>query len=280
MICNNTTEASKAKHLFFDCTKQLAISCVIQSVAISAFALYGSVTVVCTLTAAGFAVAALTMIPSVSENAAGACRFLANFGVIHLIYELGLNTFIHEMGHALAGAALFRGKHPTIEIDFFSGGNTITRTGKLSALGSLIGKDRAQLIVAAAGPIASLVFAMGMFAWATYQSDEVMAQRMNIQGGVQLFDEIHHAYKYFAARVLSPGNDYGKLQHLAGISPAASLGILILFPTIQLLWINKKAVKKKIENIFSFTASIIHSAKRSLSFSGNVFANDVIEQHH
>lgn len=266
-----TAEGQQAQQFAWTSAKQLAISLAIQSVAISVFAMSGSVTVVCTLTLAGFSVAALSYIPSLSERASNACKFLANFGVIHLVYELGLNTFIHEMGHALAGAALYGGR-PTIQIDFLGGGQTMNPAGKLTVLGEFFGKERVRVLVAAAGPIASLVFAMGMFAWAAYQTDGTVAQRMNIQGAVQLTDELIHSYKSAMKRNLSIGNDYGTLHRLAGIHPAVSLTVLALLPAIQLIWINREAVKKNIEDISLFTASNL----RNLSFNRKIFANYVV----
>lgn len=223
---------------------QVALSYTIQKIAITLFGLAmlpSNAVFICTLTAVGFGVAMLAV---KSPLAAKVCRVVAQFGIIRLIHETCLTTFIHETGHAVAGVSLFRHtKVPHIEIDLFRGGRTQVAISTLSPLGTFLGRDRAKLLLAAAGPIASVVFSMGMFAWATYQTESADAERLAIHGAVQLSTEIEHVCgAVWANQPLSLGNDFANMRELGGISPAVSLGVIVLLPVIQLLWLNRKSV--------------------------------------
>ncbi len=244
-----TPEGGATRRLFLETSKQIALSWVIQKVAISIFALNGGVVVVCTLTGIGLGVALLTHVPALSRVSSRVCGFVARFGLIHLVHEIGVTTFIHEMGHALAGAALFRGKRPNIQIELLGGGSTRTYSATLSRFGQMIGKERAKIALAAAGPMASVVFAMGMIGWASYQTDEAAAERMRIHGAVQLGSDLVYAWGAIGLRNATTQNDFIALQRLGGIHPAVSLSVMVLLPTIQLLWIYRARIADQFRSI-------------------------------
>lgn len=220
---------------------QIGLSWTIQKVAIMVFALQGSFVIVCSLTALGLGVAILS---ANSPMAAKACRFVAQFGVIQLLHKMCLYVFVHEAGHAIAGAALYRHKQmPKIEVDLFGGGRTTCISRTLSGLGNFLGRDRVKLAVAMGGPIASVVFAMGMFAWSTYQTDEASAERLAIHGGLQLASECEYAWD--AIWINDPtalGNDYVAMHTWGGVHPAAALGVMLLLPVVQVLWLNRAKI--------------------------------------
>lgn len=226
---------------------QLATSWAIQKLAISIFALSGTCVVICTFTAVGIGAALFAYKDPIIAKA---CRVFAQFGVIQLVHEMCLSTFIHEMGHAMAGMALYRSRQfPSITLDLFGGGATKTVITHLSSLGNFFGKDGSKLIVAAAGPLASVAFAVGMVAWSTFQSDESSAERMMIHGGVQLMTEMRYAWESIWIRnPTSLSNDYIALHKLGGIHPGAALAMLALVPIIQLLWINRDKANQLLRN--------------------------------
>lgn len=234
-------------HIKVDALKACAwvgASVVIQNLAISYFRLYANDAFILykmqltfkdirNLTALGMLIAPLSYwYPAATK----VCRLWAAFGVINLWHEMCWNTFVHEMGHALTRCSLYlparNGKNPIIEIELFNGGKTKAPVSALSALGNALGENRSKFMYAAGGAVASLVYSMGMFGWASFQTNAVTAGGLMIHGGIQLISEC-------AAARRAASNDYEVMQKLGGITPKHTLGMLVIIPAIQLAWINR-----------------------------------------
>lgn len=227
---------------------EVAVSLAIQKIAISLFALEGGVVLLATITAIGLSVALLSALSPLARKTA---RFIAQLGVINLVHQLGLTVFIHEMGHAMAAAALCRSGLPKISLSFFGEGSTTYTLSKLSALGEYLGRDKVRIVIAAAGPLASVAFAMGMFAWSSYQTDGSSAQRLMIHGAVQLGSDLKYAWESIGIRNPTQlSNDFHALHKLGGIHPKTSFAIMALLPAIQLIWINRTRIKTWMSGLF------------------------------
>ncbi len=219
------------------------------SVAIQAIAIYALnltvlspyATIACGVTCLGFAGA---LIAARLPIAGRISRFVAQLSVVRLLHEIILTPLIHELGHATAGLLLFRSSTgPRITLSLLGRGATRVVTTYLSPLGELVGKARSKIILAAGGPIASVAFTLGMFAWSAYQTDQVAAERFAAHGLVQWADEIVHATtSIFTTHPLPDSNDFESLRQLGGIQPTTALGLIVILPVIQLIWLNRAKI--------------------------------------
>lgn len=240
VVCGEAYRPSR--NLILTSLSQVGLSWTIQKIAISIFALQGSAVIICSFTVVCLGVSFLAPYWSPAQKI---CRFVAQLGVIRLVHEMFLTSLIHEGGHASAGALLYRStKRTTIEIELFGGAATNIVSSKLSSLGSLVGRQRARLIVAAAGPMASILFGVGMFAWAAYKTSEVARERMAISGAIQMGDELSRCWTaYWLKDATSLSNDYIALKELGGISPLVMFTCMALIPVMQIAWISYRYLR-------------------------------------
>lgn len=221
---------------------QVGFSCAIQQVAISIFALQGGAVVVCTFTAVCLGVSFLSPYWSPAQKI---CRFVSQLGLIRLVHEMFLTSLIHEGGHACAGTLLYRStKRALIHFELFGGASTDIVSSKLSCLGNLVGRGKARLIVAAAGPMASILFGVAMFSWAAYRTNEAAKERIAISGALQIGDELSRCWAAcWLKDNTSLSNDYIALKQLGGISPLAMFAFMALIPTIQAVWFSYRYLR-------------------------------------
>ncbi len=173
-----------------------------------------------------------------------------NFSHLSLLNFIGLgapNFLIHELGHFLAAFALFKNPKASLRIVPFTKGSTeyVVSNG-LTRLGSLFGKDKAILLITAAGTTASLLFAMGEFAASHFCKDShpQLSKGLELHGVSQLLNEVVYGCWSLLHIWANPvggarpsknlfADDFYALWARGGIHPLAILAVLIALPLIE-----------------------------------------------
>ncbi len=150
---------------------------------------------------------------------------------------LGPGIAIHELGHALAGTLLFEDANPSISISPFRGGVTsLNLRGALTEVGRAIGLQNAMALVAAAGLMASTLWAMLELGIAYYcrESSPSLSHLLKTQAFSQLLNDWLNGLGALN-ETPNPSNDLTRVQAGIGLNPVIPLSLMLILPVIELL---------------------------------------------
>lgn len=170
------------------------------------------------------------------------CRQWSSLNVLNCIGLAGPNIAIHELGHYVSALLCFKGANPKIIIDPFRGGLTKVRSTKhLTALGTMLGRHNAELLMILGGVIASTAFAMAEFAAAHAYRKEAprMSELLELHGVTQLAND----FLYGVASLEDPAAMYGSDFILAwqkGVHPVLVLFFMVALPLLQRYLLQQK----------------------------------------
>lgn len=145
-------------------------------------------------------------------------------------FTLKLNHYIHEYGHALTALCTFVDSDPKVHADFRGGSTTYITSYGLTTLGKLLGEERSKLLIAAAGPLASVLFGSAEIALSTMvdQNHPLMAELLSDHGFVQIAETMLYGLSAFTASKMNLGHDFIFLWQYGGIHPVVPLLIMTL----------------------------------------------------
>lgn len=162
-----------------------------------------------------------------------AVQKLSRISIVNTVGLAGPNIVIHESGHALAASALFKNAQPLIEIDPFNGGATSYAISYgLTRWGNFLGQRQAMLVIAAAGLIASTIFALFEFGLAhkLQHSYPLLSQYLNLHGISQILNEVIYGLTAFFADKIELGHDFIYLWQMGEIHPLIPIALIIAIP--------------------------------------------------
>lgn len=150
-----------------------------------------------------------------------------------------LGTVVHEGGHALAARAMYSGAQPQIVLFPYVGGVTGFIPKTLSWLGNLVGGNRANMAIAAAGPAAAVGMASAELALADHfaQTHPRLSRYLKAMGCLNIASHIFYAHSAFAeaasAATADPlsGHDFVRLW-AGGVHPYVSIVSMVALPLI------------------------------------------------
>ena len=143
---------------------------------------------------------------------------------------------IHESGHALMASSCFQNAKPKITITPFRGGMTsYTVSNGLTALGNLLGKERALVLISASGIMATTVFAMISFAIADKLQDHypTVASCLNYEGVAFIMSEVLYGLTAFIASKEDLTHDFIYMWQKGGIHPLIPIALMITLPLLE-----------------------------------------------
>lgn len=147
--------------------------------------------------------------------------------LVTTLMNAGISLLIHESGHAVLAALLFRKAEPKIQIFPFQGGTTsYTVSFGLTLTGQWIGQDLADTLVTAGGFAASCAFIQVASILPKKISLPVNIQRLfKFAALSQLFFEVIYATKAWLIDQKKLENDFTKLWITQGIHPVVPIAI-------------------------------------------------------
>lgn len=162
-------------------------------------------------------------------------QLLSRLSLANIMGAAGPNLIIHEAGHALAAYNLFKNARPRFWIRYFEGGaTTYTISNKLTALGSLLGKQHCILLIAAAGVIASTIFVMFEMTASRKlgRQHSILSEYMKLHAISYLFNEVCYGLTAFRASKKDLGHDFVCLWQKGGIHPLVPITAMIVLPVL------------------------------------------------
>lgn len=184
----------------------------------------------------------------------------AKLSLINTVGLAGPNVAIHEAGHAAAAMAFFKDAKPEIKIFPFRGGQTsYTISNGMTKLGKLLGERGAILFGAAAGMMASTIFAMIEFgaAFGLKEKYPRISEFMNIHAVCQLLNEVVYGATAFLASRFDFSHDFVYLWRAGGIHPLIPIALIIALPLLELWIFHMIEARRKANKVNSTAASII-----------------------
>lgn len=144
--------------------------------------------------------------------------------------DLNRDTLVHELGHYTAFKMLYKG-NASIMVDPFQGGSTSFSIRGPRLLNKLLSERVSVGIVAAAGPLFSLMTSLGLIAAAHFNEKESpkLAPYFKTMAAQSLFQHILYAFSAYWDD--SPGHDFAFLAML-GIPPIACVVTMVAAPII------------------------------------------------
>jgi hypothetical protein len=141
------------------------------------------------------------------------------------------DVLIHEGGHALAATLLFKGANPSITINPLEGGVTRYYQRGLTSLGEMLGTQKADFIISAAGTAASLGYSLLniILADRLAESHPQLSKYLLVMGITSILNSIIYAAS--ALFTAFPGHDFAALWR-GGLHPVASIAMMVLLPLI------------------------------------------------
>lgn len=139
-------------------------------------------------------------------------------------------NLIHESGHALTSALLYKNPRPIIEIYPLIGGLTQFYKNRLSSLGKSIGPASTTFLIFAAGPGLTLLISTALLSVGL----RVRKEHPNLYRHLvtwSILDFLHHAYYAYSAIAADQWNLLHDFVHLSifGLDPlVACIGILAI----------------------------------------------------
>lgn len=171
-----------------------------------------------------------------TENQLQTVQVLSRGSIVNTVGLSGPNIWIHEGGHALAATAFFKNARAKIWVKPFHGGSTsYTASNRLTWLGSFLGKHSAMMVTAAAGLIASTVFAMCELGIAHKCQDNhpTLSQYLNLHAITYLFHEAMYGLSAFIASKQDLGHDLVRLWQVGGVHPLIPVVAIVALPLLQ-----------------------------------------------
>jgi len=157
---------------------------------------------------------------------------IATVNALHLICSAFL---IHEMGHAFFAKLLFKNSSPGITIFPFQGGHTTYAISYgLTRYGLKLGREKAILLIAAGGMMASALFGLALKSAAKRinKISSSLAEILQALAISQIFSEIIYALSSLLQKNVTLENDFTYL-YLAGnihpIIPTATLSAYFIY---------------------------------------------------
>lgn len=168
------------------------------------------------------------------KMSAETCRIIAPFNM-SFIYGATGNVLVHEAGHAAAITLICKNAKPQITVDGLFAGATSWINGKYTRLGKLLGPLNSQMLIAAAGPLAAVIFAtIGIILALRLGLDTYLGKCALFSSIFSIAHHVDYALSTFVADPTNLGHDFLMLWY-CGIHPAVSVVCLIAIPTITVL---------------------------------------------
>lgn len=154
----------------------------------------------------------------------------------YFIGRAGIQTAIHESGHAAMALCCFKKADPIITIlPFKNGLTTYAVSYGQTAFGKLLGKEASKLLIASSGIAASALFAMAAFAVADrFEQKYPAAKWLKYQGAAHLLTELYYSQKALYWSHENIEHDliylwqYGRIHPLIPISLLTALSLAAL----------------------------------------------------
>lgn len=142
---------------------------------------------------------------------------------------LGLNTWIHEGGHALMAKAVFNTDVTVTVNPFFGGGVTKYSTTDLTNFGAWLGKDRGLALIALSGAGATTLVAMGevLIAKVVNKKCRVVSSALRWHAAILMIGMLSYAFGALFERYRTPGHDFFKIKDLTQLDPLVVSGVLV-----------------------------------------------------
>lgn len=140
------------------------------------------------------------------------------------------DTLTHEWGHYTAFKTLYQGD-ASIQVNPFQGGSTSFTIKGLNPLGNLLGERVSMGVLAAAGPLFSMITSLGLIAMGHFQEKESpkLAPYMKAMAAQSLIEHILYALSAYWDH--SPGHDFALLAQL-GVPPIVAAITLVALPIL------------------------------------------------
>lgn len=151
-------------------------------------------------------------------------------------------TYVHELGHAISGKSLYSNVKVRIKLFLNGGGTTSYMTGGApSKIGEYFSSKTRKIIVCAAGPLATVVYAKSLAILGECSGDPIICAGLKTLATIHLMNEIGYAVSGITDfSVLNGAHDFNQLKML-GIHPifpiVGMMGIMancLLIPTEQI----------------------------------------------
>ena len=141
-----------------------------------------------------------------------------------------LTFYVHELGHATLAASFFKTPRVAIKIIPFSGGETSYAISYgLTKIGSFFGKDRALLLIAAAGFLASttVCLLLTQISKSIRQSNPFSSKLLQHIALSQILTELIHAISSLIEKESDYQNDFTYLMHAGSIHPLIPISLMV-----------------------------------------------------
>lgn len=163
---------------------------------------------------------------------------VARIAIVNFIGMLGLNTLIHELGHAAMAAMLYR--FPAIEIVLlpFAGGHTSYAISYgLTLVGRLLGAGGSALLCCLGGAAASILFAVGarLCAYLLQGGSPSLAQLLKWHSITLFVQEILYALTALTSPLNNFGHDFVAAWQLYGLHPLVPVIAMVALLATTLL---------------------------------------------
>lgn len=165
-----------------------------------------------------------------------ATQILSRASMMNTLGWSGPNIYIHESGHVVAAITFFKNPRVQMWVRPFQGGSTTyTASNRLTRIGMLLGKQRAMLVTAAAGLVASTVFVMCELGVANRyrKTNPGLSQYLNLHAVTYIFNEVVYGMTAFLASKSDLGHDLVRLWRIGGVHPLIPIVAMIALPLIQ-----------------------------------------------
>jgi hypothetical protein len=145
-------------------------------------------------------------------------------------FTLKMNHYIHEYGHALTALCTFVNANPKVRADFRGGSTTYYTSYGLTRFGELLGEERCKLLIAAAGPLASVLFGSAEIALSSMMNKDhpLIAELLSDHGFVQIAETMLYGLSAFTASKINLSHDFIYLWQYGGIHPVVPLLLIAL----------------------------------------------------
>lgn len=155
---------------------------------------------------------------------------------------------VHEGGHALAATLLIKDPQVRIKINPFQGGVTSYNTWPLTRLGELFGRENSKLLIAAAGPLFSVITATTCFgaSLALGKSHPELSRYLKMTSLDCIAQHAFYAFSALGTAASEKSHDFVNLMG-AGLHPLAAVVSIIALPIlVKLGFFIYDKVKEKI----------------------------------
>lgn len=142
---------------------------------------------------------------------------------------LGLNTWIHEGGHALMAKAVFNTDVTVTVKPFFGGGVTHFSTQDLTSFGTWLGKNQALALISLSGVGLTTIIALGEILVAKVASKKcrVVSTALRWHAALLMFGMLSYGVSALFECYRMPGHDFFKIQDLTRLNPLVVSGVLL-----------------------------------------------------